>query len=190
MHAVIRGAIVYLALLLIFRVAGKRTLAQTTPFELVLLLILSETIQQAIVHNDQSLTTGLLLVCTLVGLSIALSLLKQKFPAVDLWLDGQPLVLIEGGQMRHERMEKSRVDESDILESARMQEGVERLEQIEYAVMERSGDISVVPKTVHEEMAEGSGAVRKGGSKQAESPNGAGVPRRSRGKSGSTKTQE
>lgn len=151
MHAVLRGMVVYLALLVIFRVAGKRTLSQTTPFEFVLLLIISETIQQAMVHDDLSMTTGLLLVLTLVAMSVGMSLLKQNYPALDKWLDGQPLVILEQGALNHERMEKTRVDENDILEAARMAEGIERMDQIEYAVVERSGEISVVARQKHAE---------------------------------------
>ncbi len=147
MHAILRGVTIYLVLLIIFRVAGKRTLSQITPFELVLLLIISETIQQAMVHDDKSLTTGLLLVLTLVGMSVGLSFVKQRFPTLDKWLDGQPLVIVEKGAQQHERMQKARVDEGDILEAGRMSEGLAGMDEVEYAVLERSGAISVIPKS-------------------------------------------
>ncbi|HWP42191.1 MAG TPA: YetF domain-containing protein [Blastocatellia bacterium] len=145
MDSVIRGLIVYFFLLLMFRLSGKRTLAQTTSFDLVLLLIISETTQEAMVDNDHSITNSFLLIMTLVGASIALSYLKQYLPALDKWLDGAPFIIIENGKLHEDRMSKARIDESDILEAARSLQGLERVEQIKYAVVERSGAITIVP---------------------------------------------
>jgi uncharacterized membrane protein YcaP (DUF421 family) len=145
MESVIRGLVVYVFLLLIFRIAGKRTLSENTNFDLVLLLIISETTQQAMVDNDHSITNGFLLILTLIGASIGLSLLKQRFPALEQWLEGTPLVIIENGKVLADRMDKTRVDETDILEAARSLRGLERLEQIKYAIVERNGDITIVP---------------------------------------------
>jgi uncharacterized membrane protein YcaP (DUF421 family) len=145
MESVIRGLVVYVFLLLIFRIAGKRTLSENTNFDLVLLLIISETTQQAMVDNDHSITNGFLLIMTLIGASIGLSLLKQRFPALEQWLEGTPLVVIENGKVLRDRMDKTRVDEADILEAARSLQGLERLDQIKYAIVERNGDITIVP---------------------------------------------
>ena len=145
MEAIIRGFIVYIFVLLVFRISGNRTLAQSTSFDLVLLLIISETIQQAMVDDDHSMTQGFLLIVTLVGLSITLSLLKQYFPTLDRWIDGSPVIIMDHGELLTKRLAKVRVDERDILESARKSHGIERLDQIKYAVLERSGDITVVP---------------------------------------------
>src|SRR5688500_17243780 len=107
MESVIRGLLVYFFLLLIFRISGKRTLSENTNFDLVLLLIISETTQQAMVDDDHSITNGFLLIMTLIGASIALSLLKQRFPALDKWLDGTPLVIMENGKPLKDRMNKT-----------------------------------------------------------------------------------
>ena len=146
MDSIIRGAVVYLFCLLIFRVAGKRTLAETTPFDLVLLLIISETTQQAMIDNDHSVIHAFLLIITLVGLDIAFSLIKQRSKAVEKVLEEVPLILLENGTPYKDRMDKSRVDESDILAAARMQLGLERLDQIKYAILEREGNISIIEK--------------------------------------------
>ena len=146
MDAILRGLVVYFFLFIVFRISGKRTLSQTTNFDLVLLLIISETTQQAMVDSDHSITNSFLLIMTLVGTSVALSLLKQRIPALEKWLDSAPLVLVENGQMLTERMTKSRIDESDILSAARSLQGLERMEQIKYAILERSGEITIVPK--------------------------------------------
>lgn len=147
MDSIMRGLVTYAFLLVIFRISGKRTLAQITSFELVLLLIISETTQQAMVDSDHSITNGFLLITTLVGASVALSLLKQKSPLLEKWLDGTPLIIVEDGKVHQDRMDKARVDKSDILEAARELQGLESMDQIKYAVLERSGHITIVPKS-------------------------------------------
>lgn len=146
MDSVLRGLVVYAFLLLIFRISGTRTLSEATNFDLVLLLIISETTQQAMVDNDHSVTNAFLLIITLVGTSILLSLIKQHFPRVEAWLDGTPLVIVQDGKCLQQRMSKMRIDEEDILSAARSAHGIERLDQVKYAIVERGGDISIVPR--------------------------------------------
>lgn len=146
MDSILRGLTVYAFLLVIFRIAGKRTLSQTTTFDLVLLLIISETTQQAMVHSDHSITNGFLLITTLVGATLLLSVLKQRFPKLDLWLEGAPLILIDKGRLLKDRMEKNHVDVAEILSAARMTQGLRRLDQIDYAILETNGEISIIPK--------------------------------------------
>jgi uncharacterized membrane protein YcaP (DUF421 family) len=146
MDSVVRGAVVYLVLLLLFRISGKRALAQITTFDFVLLLIIAEAIQQALVDRDNSMIGAFLLVLTLLGLDIGLSLLKQHVKPLEKWIDSVPLVLIEDGELHRERIKKARVDEEDILQAAREHQGLERLDQVKYAILERSGGITVVPK--------------------------------------------
>jgi uncharacterized membrane protein YcaP (DUF421 family) len=146
MESVFRGIIVYVFLLVIFRITGKRSLAETSSFDLVLLLIISETIQQAIVDNDHSLTNAALLVVTLVGADILLSLVKERLPSVERWLDGVPLVIVKDGKLLQDRALRERIDENDVLEAARLEHGLETMDQIKCAVLERGGKISVIPK--------------------------------------------
>jgi uncharacterized membrane protein YcaP (DUF421 family) len=145
MESVIRGLIVYLFLMIVFRLSGKRTLSEATPFDLVLLLIISETTQQAMVDNDHSMTNGALLILTLVCVDIGLSYLKRYVPSLDPLLDGTAVILVRDGIADSKSMEQERVDLSDVLEAARELRGVENLNQIKLAVLERSGRISVVP---------------------------------------------
>ena len=146
MDAVIRALVVYAFLLLVFRIAGKRTLAQTSSFELVLLLIISETVQQAMVNDDHSITNGFLLSLTLVSITIALSWVKQRFPKVDRWLEEEALIILENGRPHKDRMDKARVDEKEILHAARKLQGINSLEEIKYAILESDGEITIVPK--------------------------------------------
>src|SRR5688572_3868525 len=144
MDSVLRGLIVYFFLLVVFRLSGKQTLSQTTSFDFVLLLIISETTQQAMVDNDHSVTNGFLLIITLVGTTILLAALKQFFPRLEAVLEGQPVIVVERGELLHRVMQKSRVDKQDILFAARKQQGLERLDQIKYAILERDGTISII----------------------------------------------
>lgn len=147
MDSIIRGAVVYLFLLVLFRISGQRALAQITSFDLVLLLIISEAVQQALVGNDNSMTHAALVVMTLIGLNVALSLIKQHSKRLEKVLEDVPLVLVEDGTLLRERMDKVRVDEDDILEAARELQGLERLDQIRYAVLERNGAITIIPRS-------------------------------------------
>jgi len=146
MNTVFRALVIYAALMLVLRGSGKRSLAQITSFDLVLLLILGESTQQALIGEDFSITTGVLLIASLVGIDITLSFLRERAPWLSSWLDGRPLVIVPEGQPLLDRMEKSRVDVGDVLAAARERQGLERLDQIKYAVLERSGGISIVPK--------------------------------------------
>jgi uncharacterized membrane protein YcaP (DUF421 family) len=146
MNPVIRGIIIYLFLMLVFRLSGKRTLAQTTPFELVLLLIISEVTQQALVGEDYSITASLILITTLIGVDLIFSVIKQKWKAFEEVTEGSPLIIVADGKLLPTRASKSRVSEEDVLEAARNLHGLERLDQIKYAVLELDGTISIIPK--------------------------------------------
>ena len=146
MESVIRAAVVYVVLMLLFRIAGKRSLAEVTSFDLVLLLIISEATQQAMIDSDNSMTNALLVVSTLIGMNILLSVVSKRWKALDKWIEDVPLVILKNGQPIRERMRKERIDENDILEAARASEGIERLDQIKFAILERTGHITIVPK--------------------------------------------
>jgi uncharacterized membrane protein YcaP (DUF421 family) len=146
MDSFVRGLVVYTFLLVVFRLAGNRTLSQTTTFEFVLLLIISETTQQAMVDDDHSVTNAFLLILTLVGANVLLSFVKQWSPVLEKWLDGKPILVIQEGKLLRDRMDAMRVDEEDILEAARSIHGIDSLDDVRHAIVERSGDISIVPE--------------------------------------------
>ena len=148
MDAVFRAAAIYFFLLVIFRIAGARTLAQMTTFDFVLLLIVAEATQQGLIGDDFSLTQAMLVIATLIGIDIGLSLLKEKLPLLDKWIEGTPLIIVQDGKPLQERMKGARVDESDVLAAARELQGLERMDQIKFAVLERTGEISIIPKKV------------------------------------------
>jgi uncharacterized membrane protein YcaP (DUF421 family) len=146
MEAIIRALAIYLFLLLIMRISGRRTLAQMTNFDMILVLIISEATQQALLGEDFSIINSFLVIITLVGTDIILSLLKLKFPSLSKVIDGVPTVLLKDGKPIEERLKKARVDEDEILESARINQGIGTMDEIKYAVLEIDGDISIIPK--------------------------------------------
>lgn len=146
METILRALAVYFTLLVVLRLSGKRSLAQITTFDFVLVLIIGQTTQQALIGDDYSITTALLLILTLVSVDLVLSLLQLRLPRLDRWLDGTPLVILEEGRLLRDRMRQSRVDEGEILMAARERHGLQRLDEIQYAVLERSGGISIIPK--------------------------------------------
>jgi len=145
MDSVLRALVIYVVLLAMLRATGKRTLDQVTTFDFVLLLIIGEATQQALLGDDFSLTNALVVISTLLVVDMAFSYVKQWSPKLDRVVEGVPTVVVEEGRILHDRMKRLRVDESDILEAGRMAHGIERMEHIKYAVVERSGGISVVP---------------------------------------------
>jgi uncharacterized membrane protein YcaP (DUF421 family) len=145
MDAVIRAVIVYVVLLVLFRLAGRRTLGEMTSFDFVLLLIISEATQNAMIGNDYSITNGLLVVVTLVGLDILLTNWKHRSAFIERWLDGLPMVIVDHGHPLKTLMDRARLDEEDVLAAARKSQGLERMEQIKYAVLEVGGGISIIP---------------------------------------------
>jgi uncharacterized membrane protein YcaP (DUF421 family) len=147
MDLVLRGLCVYLFLLVIIRVSARRTLGETTTFDFVLILIIAETTQQALLGQDYSVTGAIILITTLVGADILLSVIKNRFPRADRLIDGLPLVIVDQGQPLEDRMRMSRVDKEDILAAARKYQGLERMDQIKYAVLEANGGISIIPRT-------------------------------------------
>lgn len=144
MELVLRTVTVYLVLLLLFRLVGQRTLSEVSTFDFVLLLIVSEATQNALLDDDRSVTGALVVILTLVMLDLALSALKWRSKKLERVVEGGPIVLVDHGRLLKERLAKTYVTEDDILETARF-EGLERIEQIRYAVLETSGGISIVP---------------------------------------------
>ena len=146
MNAVLHSVGIYLFLLVVIGVTGKRTLAQVMTFDFVLLLIIGEAAGPVLLGEDVSLTQAFTVILTLVVLNLLFAWLKQRSPRLEKILDGMPLVLVEDGKPLRERMDRVRVDEFDILQAARESQGLERMEQIRYAVLERSGGISIIAR--------------------------------------------
>jgi uncharacterized membrane protein YcaP (DUF421 family) len=146
MDAVLRAAALYIFLLVIFRIAGERTLASLTTFDFVLLLIIAEATQQGLLGDDFSVINAIVVIATLIGLDIGISLLKDRSSLLHKIIEGVPLIIVEDGRMLEDRMRRARIDIDDVLQAAREHQGLERMDQIKFAVLERTGEISIIPK--------------------------------------------
>lgn len=145
METVLRAVSMYLVLMVVLKVAGRRTLLEMTSFDLILLLIISEATQQALLGNDFSVTGASLTIITLIVVDILFGILKARFPRLDMLIDGIPLILVENGRFLSERARKAGISQDDIMNSARSSGGLERLEQIKFAILEKNGKISIIP---------------------------------------------
>ena len=147
MESVIRGAAIYLILLLVMRLSGRRTLSEATAFDFVLLLIIAETTQQALLGDDFSITNAVVLFVTLIVIDIGLSELKLWSPRANKLLQGVPTVIVRNGRVDRHALSRSRMTEDDIRTAARQKQGLANLDEVEHAVLETDSGISVVPRS-------------------------------------------
>ncbi|MBD8169377.1 DUF421 domain-containing protein [Erwinia persicina] len=145
METVLRAVGIYFILLIVFRIAGRRALLQMTSFDLILLLIISEATQQALLGDDFSVTGAALTIITLVVLDITLGYIKKKTGWFDYLLDGSPVILVENGRVLDNKLKKSGITLDDILVSARTNKGVYEIAKIKFAILEKNGHISIIP---------------------------------------------
>jgi uncharacterized membrane protein YcaP (DUF421 family) len=146
MDSVLRAAAMYVALMILFKIAGRRSLAELTTFDFVLLMIIGEATQQALLGDDFSLTNSIVVIVTLIAVDVGLSLLKQRSSIVSRLIDGEPTILVENGKILRARLRHARLIEADLMEAARSSQGIETVEEIKFAILERNGKISVIPR--------------------------------------------
>ena len=147
MDAVFRGTAVYLFLIVVFNVVGRRSLVQTTNFDLLLLIIIGQSTQLALLGDDYSVSNMMILVATLVTLHLGIAQVKARIPNADRWLGGGlPVVVAYDGRFLERRAQRVEVGPDDVLLAARQSHGLERMDEIRFAVVERTGEISVVPR--------------------------------------------
>lgn len=151
MDMVFRALAIYLILLVVFKIAGRRALLQMTSFDLILLLIISEATQQALLGDDFSVTGAMITIVTLVAVDMLFGILKKKMDGAESALDGSPVILVDHGIPLSEKMKKVDVSLDDILVAARQTQGITAPEKIKYAIMERNGHISIIPDEDHGE---------------------------------------
>lgn len=151
MDAVLRALSIYVALLLIFRITGNRTLAKMNAFDLVLLLIIGEAASQGLIGDDFSVTNALLVISTLICVELAFTFIKQRSKRAERWIDDQPAVILRDGEPLKEATDALHVDLDDILEAARKTQGITDKADIALAVLERDGQISIIPRRRRED---------------------------------------
>jgi uncharacterized membrane protein YcaP (DUF421 family) len=140
----LRTVAVYFALLVLLRVAGKRELGQMTPFDLVVLLVISNAVQNAMVGPDTSLTAGLLAAALLLAVNHLVDRTAMRFGWLGHRLTGTPTLLVNDGKLIDEHLRREGVDVDEVLQALR-EHGVASIADVKMAVLEVDGTISVVP---------------------------------------------
>jgi len=146
MAAVLRAIYGYCFLVLIVRSAGRRPGKQITPFEFVFVFFAGGVTLTSMVGDDRSLANALTIIITIALTHFLLSWLRLRWPTAGRIIDGTPLVLLKKGEWQVETMRRMRIQDDDVMAMAR-DNGLERLEQIEYAILERNGEISIIQKS-------------------------------------------
>jgi uncharacterized membrane protein YcaP (DUF421 family) len=145
MDIVLRAAATFALLYIITRVVGRRELGEMEPFDMILLIVLGDLIQQGVTQSDYSFTGAALAVTTMAMLTVALSYLSFRFKRLRPILDGEPLVLVHDGRPIARNLRRERITLEELEAEARMQQ-LTSLDDVQVAVLETSGKISIIPR--------------------------------------------
>jgi uncharacterized membrane protein YcaP (DUF421 family) len=144
-HFVLRALIVYVVLLVMVRLSGKRSVGQFTPFDMILLILLGNAVQNALLGEDTSVGGGLLLAGTLISFNYVVGQLAARFPGFHAFVEGKPVRLIEEGRVDTSRLRQEAVSRADIDEALR-RNGLEHCDQVHVAWLENDGSITIIPR--------------------------------------------
>jgi uncharacterized membrane protein YcaP (DUF421 family) len=142
---VLRTFVVYMTVLVLLRVAGKRELGQMTPFDLVVILVIANAVQNAMTGGDNSLIGGILAAGTLTVVNIAVGRWGTRVPVFRRLVASEPTLLLRDGKPMQAALDKERIDVEE-LEMAARQHGIADLKDVTAAVLEEDGSISIIPK--------------------------------------------
>jgi uncharacterized membrane protein YcaP (DUF421 family) len=145
MDLAIRAVALFCFVYLLTRIIGRRELSSMEPFDLILLIVIGDAIQQGLTQDDYSVTGALIVIGTFAILQILISYLSYRFPRLRPALDGEPMVVVQDGKVIEKNMKRERITLEEVMVEARLQQ-VASLDQIAWAVLETSGKISIIPK--------------------------------------------
>lgn len=145
MDIVIRAAVMFLFVWLVTRAVGRRELSTLEPFDLILLVVIGDLIQQGVTQNDFSVTGGMLAVGSFAAMTVLFSWLAFRFPRIQPVLEGDPVILVERGRTVDRNLRLNRITLEELAAQARLSQ-IAHIDDIEWAVLETSGNISFIPK--------------------------------------------
>jgi uncharacterized membrane protein YcaP (DUF421 family) len=145
MDLVIRAAVGFAFLLVLTRAVGRRELSSLEPFDLILLIVIGDLLQQGITQNDYSVTGLLLVGSTIALLTVAVSYASFRFPRIRPLIDGEPVIVVQDGEPIARNLRRNRITLEELAASARV-EGIARIADVQWAVLETSGKISFIPR--------------------------------------------
>lgn len=143
MDLVIRATVVFFFIFLITRIAGRRELSSLEPFDLILLVVLGDLVQQGITQSDESVTGTLIVISTVTLLSVGVSWASFRSGRVRLVTEGQPIVLVQDGEVIERNLRRERLTRGDVEEEARKQQ-ISSLRDVRWAILEKAGSISFI----------------------------------------------
>lgn len=146
MDIVLRAFLMYFFVLLLTRIVGRRELSTLQPFDLVLLVVIGDLVQQGVTQSDYSFTGLMIAVGTIAVLQATVSWVGFRSKKAGIILEGEPIVVVQDGNLLDENIRRERMTSAEVLEAAREQ-GIARLEDIQWAILETSGKLSFVKKT-------------------------------------------
>lgn len=145
MDIVIRASAIFFILYVLVRIMGKRELGQMTPFELIVLVVIGDLVQQGVTHNDYSLFGALLAVTTMGFWALALSWATFLWRRAESLLDGEPRVIVKDGEIVRENLRRDRLTRAEILSEMRLA-GIGHLSEVEWAILEPRGKMSFIQR--------------------------------------------
>jgi uncharacterized membrane protein YcaP (DUF421 family) len=146
MDLVLRAILAFFFVLFLTRVVGRRELSSLEPFDLILLVMIGDLVQQGVTQNDFSVT-GMILVGGTIGLlTVLVSYTSFKVPFLRPVLDGEPVIVVEDGKPLRKNLDRNRITVEELQASAR-REGIASIEDVRWAVLETSGQISFIPRS-------------------------------------------
>jgi uncharacterized membrane protein YcaP (DUF421 family) len=145
MDLAIRTFVIFWFIFLLTRIIGRRELSSLEPFDLILLIVLGDAVQQGLTQDDYSVTGALIVISTFAVLQVLVSYVSFRVPALRPVLEGQPLVVVENGKPIERNMKRERLSVEEVMEEARQQQ-IASLDEIQWAVLETSGQISFIKK--------------------------------------------
>jgi uncharacterized membrane protein YcaP (DUF421 family) len=145
MDIALRAIFLYVFIVFVMRVTGRRELSSMTPFDLVLLIILGDAIQQGLTQDDYSVTGALIAVATIASLQVFTSYLSFRSGRARKLLEGFPIVLVERGQLVDENLRRERMTGDEVAEEMRAQQ-IASLDDVEWAILEANGSVSFIKK--------------------------------------------
>jgi uncharacterized membrane protein YcaP (DUF421 family) len=145
MDLVIRAVVVFFFIFLVTRIVGRRQLSALEPFDVILLVVLGDLVQQGITQSDQSVTGTLIVISTIALLSVAVSWAAFRFKALRPITEGEPIVLVHDGQLIPRNMRRERITLADIQEEARHSQ-IASIADLRWAILENDGQISCIPR--------------------------------------------
>ena len=145
MDIVLRAAVAYFFILLLTRIIGRRELSSLEPFDLILLVVIGDLVQQGVTQNDFSVTGLVLAVGTIGLLTVLFSYLPWKFQVLRPILEGEPMILIEDGKVIEKNLRRNRLTQEEVAAEARSQQ-IASFDEVRWAVLETNGQINFIKK--------------------------------------------